>query len=198
MAANIATSLFSTFVRANSGIQSTPAAEKPDLMLQLYDIENCPYCRLVREALTELAPAAEIYPCPKQGERFRLHDDKSGERLGFTMKEIETCNSEDYRILLPSSLRSEMTRNLLSLYRVDVSGRNRPHNQKERLRLPLLSSSSAEASHIRVKSRKTSGLIGLQNRSNKESTPQHTPQMSKVRVGTLTFQTFLMVQTQER
>ena len=52
MAGNIATSMISTFVRANSGIQSTPAAEKPDLMLQLYDIENCPYCRLVREALS--------------------------------------------------------------------------------------------------------------------------------------------------
>lgn len=71
MAVNIATSLVSTFIRPINGIQSIPAAEKPDLMLQLYDIENCPHCRLVREVLTELDLDAEIYPCPKQGERFR-------------------------------------------------------------------------------------------------------------------------------
>ena len=40
-------------------------------MLRLYDIENGPHCRLVREVLTELDLDAEIYPCPKQGKRFR-------------------------------------------------------------------------------------------------------------------------------
>ena len=69
--ANIGASLLSTLVRGANGIQSTPAAVKPQQTLQLYDIENCPYCRLVREALTELDLDAEIYPCPKAGERFR-------------------------------------------------------------------------------------------------------------------------------
>ena len=68
---NIGTSLFSTLVRAANGIQSEPATVKPAKLLQLYDIENCPYCRLVREALTELDLDAEIYPCPKNGTRFR-------------------------------------------------------------------------------------------------------------------------------
>ena len=54
MVANIASSLLATLVRGTSGIQSSPAAVKPEQLLQLYDIENCPYCRLVREALTEL------------------------------------------------------------------------------------------------------------------------------------------------
>src|SRR5210317_2419983 len=71
MASNLATSMISTLVRATNGIQSAPAAIKPELMLQPYDIENCPYCRLVREAFTELDLDVEIYPCPKQGERFR-------------------------------------------------------------------------------------------------------------------------------
>ena len=83
MAGNIATSMISTFVRANAGIQRTPAAEKPNLMLQLYDIENCPYCRLVREALTELDIDAEIYPCPKQGERFRPQVVERGGKAQF-------------------------------------------------------------------------------------------------------------------
>ena len=71
MAGNIATSMFSTLVRGANGIQSSPAAEKPAMLLQLYDIENCPYCRLVREALTELDLDVQIRPCPKNGERFR-------------------------------------------------------------------------------------------------------------------------------
>ncbi len=63
--------MISTLVGGTNGIQSAPATEKPAELLQLYDIENCPYCRLVREALTELDLDAEIYPCPKNGRRFR-------------------------------------------------------------------------------------------------------------------------------
>lgn len=71
MAGNITTSMISTLLRASNGIQSNPAQFVPEQMLQLYDIENCPYCRLAREALTELNLDAEIYPCPKSGERYR-------------------------------------------------------------------------------------------------------------------------------
>jgi len=71
MAGNLATSLISTFVRGTSGINSAPSVVEPALRLQLFDIENCPFCRLVREALTELAIDVEIHPCPKQGERYR-------------------------------------------------------------------------------------------------------------------------------
>ncbi|MFK7974823.1 MAG: glutathione S-transferase N-terminal domain-containing protein [Halioglobus sp.] len=71
MSGNIATSMLSTLLRVSNGIQSAPAPVKPAKLLQLYDIENCPYCRLVREALTELNLDAEIYPCPKNGERYR-------------------------------------------------------------------------------------------------------------------------------
>jgi glutathione S-transferase len=71
MAKNLPTSMLATLLRAGNGIQSTPAAVKPKQLLQLYDIENCPYCRLVRESLTELALDAQIYPCPKGGQRFR-------------------------------------------------------------------------------------------------------------------------------
>ena len=40
-------------------------------LVHLYDMEGCPFCRLVREALTELNLNAVIYPCPKGGSRFR-------------------------------------------------------------------------------------------------------------------------------
>lgn len=71
MAGELATSMLSTVLRATNGIQIGAVAAKPQKMLQLYDIENCPYCRLVREALTELDLDVEVYPCPKNGERFR-------------------------------------------------------------------------------------------------------------------------------
>jgi len=83
MAGNLATSLLSTFVRGTTGISSTPAAVMPAILLQLYDIENCPYCRLVREALTELNLDAEIYPCPKGGQRFRTEVVERGGKAQF-------------------------------------------------------------------------------------------------------------------
>jgi glutathione S-transferase len=83
MARNLATSMIATLVRATNGIQSTPAARKPKRSLRLYDIENCPYCRLVRETLTELDIDAEIYPCPKSGQRFRQELVERGGKAQF-------------------------------------------------------------------------------------------------------------------
>src|SRR5210317_798074 len=83
MATNFAGSLLATLVRGSNGIQSSPAAVKPEELLQLYDIENCPYCRLVREALTELDLDVEIYPCPSTGERFRPALEARGGKAQF-------------------------------------------------------------------------------------------------------------------
>lgn len=58
-------------LRGWQGMKSEPAAVQPEKNLKLYEFEACPYCRLVRETLTELALDADIYPCPKGGERFR-------------------------------------------------------------------------------------------------------------------------------
>ena len=83
MVGDFATSMISTLVRGTSGIQSAPAVAKPTRLLQLYDIENCPYCRLVREAFTELDLDAEILPCPKSGERFRTELTERGGKAQF-------------------------------------------------------------------------------------------------------------------
>lgn len=82
-AGNFGSSMLSTLLRPVSGIQSTPAPIKPAQMLQLYDIENCPYCRLVREVLTELDLDAEIFPCPGSGQRFRPQVVARGGRAQF-------------------------------------------------------------------------------------------------------------------
>lgn len=60
-----------------------PARRQPERPLALYDMENCPYCRLVREALTELDLDAEVRPCPKGGKRFRPEVKKRGGKHQF-------------------------------------------------------------------------------------------------------------------
>jgi len=45
--------------------------DQPAQPIRLYDIEACPYCRLVREVLTELDLDVLILPCPRGGKRYR-------------------------------------------------------------------------------------------------------------------------------
>lgn len=80
---NIASSTLATALRTGVGVSAHPAAEKPIKLLELYEFEGCPYCRLVREALTELDLDAMIYPCPKGGKRFRPLVKKMGGKTQF-------------------------------------------------------------------------------------------------------------------
>ena len=48
-----------------------PASRSPERLLELYEFEACPYCRVVREALTELDLDVLVRPCPKGGTRYR-------------------------------------------------------------------------------------------------------------------------------
>lgn len=68
---DVLTSSLSSALRGWTGIQSNPAAIKPAKTLELYEYEGSPYCRLVREGLTELDLDVIVYPCPKLGLRFR-------------------------------------------------------------------------------------------------------------------------------
>lgn len=54
-----------------AGYYIAKLGRRPAKPLELYDFEACPYCRKVREALSELDLEATIYPCPKGGTRFR-------------------------------------------------------------------------------------------------------------------------------
>jgi glutathione S-transferase len=62
-----------------------PAARQPERPLELYEFEACPYCRLVREALTELDLDALIFPCPKGGRRFRPRAEAAGGKRQFPL-----------------------------------------------------------------------------------------------------------------
>jgi glutathione S-transferase len=57
----------------------------PTLTLKLYDIEACPFCRLVREVLSEMDVDVMIYPCPRGGTRFRLEAARIGGKAQFPL-----------------------------------------------------------------------------------------------------------------
>ena len=60
-----------------------PRTRQPEQPLRLYEFEASPYCRLVREALTELDLDALILPCPQGGSRFRPGVQARGGKLQF-------------------------------------------------------------------------------------------------------------------
>lgn len=59
------TSALASSVRGGKGLSAIVRLEQPAKILEFYDIEGCPYCRPVREALTQLDLDVLIYPCPK-------------------------------------------------------------------------------------------------------------------------------------
>lgn len=67
-----------TLVRNRNG-------QKPQRLLKLYDMEASPYCRLVREVLTELDLDVLILPCPKGGQRFRQEAEAIGGKQQFPL-----------------------------------------------------------------------------------------------------------------
>lgn len=78
------TSIVSSTMRGWRGTASfQPAKRQPEKLLELYEFEASPYCRLVREVLTELDLDAMIYPCPRGGKRFRPRAIELGGRKQF-------------------------------------------------------------------------------------------------------------------
>lgn len=68
---DITASILTSTARGWRGTNASSRSRQPEQPLELYEYEDCPYCRLVRETLTELDLDALIYPCPKGGSRFR-------------------------------------------------------------------------------------------------------------------------------
>ncbi|MEO8706636.1 MAG: glutathione S-transferase N-terminal domain-containing protein [Kofleriaceae bacterium] len=67
----IVSSTAASVVRFPLGLRVGATGPRPVLRLELYDIEACPYCRKVREALTMLDLDVLIRPTPHGGTRFR-------------------------------------------------------------------------------------------------------------------------------
>ncbi|XAR57570.1 hypothetical protein NMG60_11025757 [Bertholletia excelsa] len=83
-----ATSSLSTMARLPWGSRSILdnqdiSVVDPPMRLQLFEFEACPFCRRVREAITELDLSVEIYPCPKGSTRHREMVRRLGGREQF-------------------------------------------------------------------------------------------------------------------
>lgn len=79
----LASSMAVSLIRGGSGMAVGSLGARPAKRLQLYEFEACPFCRKVREALSILDLEAEIYPCPKAGERYRPAVKERGGKAQF-------------------------------------------------------------------------------------------------------------------
>ena len=98
-----------SLLRVNRGVIVKGHRKTPAKPLQLFEAEYCPFCRHVRESLTELDLDAMIYPVPKGGKRFRnrliklggkatvpfLHDPNTGTKL-YESEAIATYLYKEY------------------------------------------------------------------------------------------------------
>lgn len=82
---NVLQSVLTSTLSAWRGTSVVKASRQPQKRLKLYDMEGCPYCRRVREALTALGLDVEIYPCPKRGKRYRPEAERLGGKRQFPL-----------------------------------------------------------------------------------------------------------------
>jgi glutathione S-transferase len=80
---DVASSWLASALRLGAGSTARAAGRQPDKPLELYEFEACPFCRRVREALSEFDLDAMIKPCPKGGTRFRSKAQALGGKTQF-------------------------------------------------------------------------------------------------------------------
>jgi glutathione S-transferase len=80
---DVATAVAGTALFGFAGLKAQGAAKQPEKPLELYEFEACPFCRKVRVALTNLDLDAMIYPCPKNGPRYRENVKRRGGKAQF-------------------------------------------------------------------------------------------------------------------
>lgn len=78
-------SVVATLLEGGRGVMGTTNPKQPELPIKLYDIEACPFCRRVREVITLLNLDVEIYPCPRNGTRFRPEAEKIAGKAQFPL-----------------------------------------------------------------------------------------------------------------
>ena len=85
----VATSGFASIARLYFGSKvdeaciARPAGAVPKEPIILYEFEACPFCRRVREALSQLDLTVEVRPCPKDAVKHRTEVEAMGGKLTF-------------------------------------------------------------------------------------------------------------------
>lgn len=80
---DVLTGAAASVVRLAAGLAVRGSGTRPAQPLVIYEFEACPFCRKVREALSELDLEADIRPCPKGGQRFRPEVQARGGKQQF-------------------------------------------------------------------------------------------------------------------
>jgi len=80
---DVATSSLVGVARLGHGWSVAHTGPQPEKLLELYEFEACPFCRKVREMLSVLDLDAMVYPCPRDGTRFRPKAKELGGRAMF-------------------------------------------------------------------------------------------------------------------
>jgi glutathione S-transferase len=93
---DVATSFAASVVRLGAGMEVGPLGARPAAPLELYEFEGCPFCRKVREALSILDLDAIVYPCPKNGPRFRPEVIRRGGKAQFPYLVDPNAGTEMY------------------------------------------------------------------------------------------------------
>ncbi|MFE8070054.1 glutathione S-transferase N-terminal domain-containing protein [Marinobacteraceae bacterium S3BR75-40.1] len=89
-------SVVNSSLNAWRGCMVVKPAAQPDKPLILYDMEGCPFCRRVREALSALHLDVDIRPCPKGGKRFRPEAERIGGKQQFPLLVDENTGTHLY------------------------------------------------------------------------------------------------------
>ncbi len=131
---DFATSLLATAVRLGSGAVAAGMGPRPYDALILYEMETCPFSRLVREALSELDLDALVKPCPK-GESTHHQ-----ELAQFDQREVPFLIDKSAGVQVADS--DKIVEHLYARY---GNGRPVPY----RLRGPFAQKSSKLASYVR-------------------------------------------------
>jgi glutathione S-transferase len=93
---NVLTASLTTLLRGGMGLHVGSLGARPELPIEVYEFEGCPFCRRVREALTRLDLDASIRPCPKGGRRFRDELRRIGGKSQFPFMRDPNTGKEIY------------------------------------------------------------------------------------------------------
>lgn len=136
--ANVLGSVATSTMTAWRGCLVVQAVPQPEQPLVLYDMEGCPYCRRVREALTALNLDVHIRPCPKGGRVFREQAGAIGGQQQFPLLVDQNTDTVMYE-----------SESIIEYLFGQYAGRSVPGYYRERAWQPVLGSLASVASAMR-------------------------------------------------
>lgn len=89
----------------------------------------------------------------REGDRLRLHFERSGERTAFTVKQLEMRENGSAAVGIPGNIRKEKLQGKVELYRVDTGGEKKQQGDARLPKPELRTFPPAQSDAVRKKSR---------------------------------------------